>query len=116
MPASVHEILVHGADIVHGTILSIGKLSEETQESRNKDLMYFRKRLYRKTSRSSKNIFNLLLVSWDPIIWRLRKLSKKAKKKYLPKTLNLFAVPKESKDLICSDAAFSEGDTSEETN
>jgi len=40
----------------------------------------------------------------------LRKLSKKANKTYLPKALKLFAFPKESKDLICSDAAVSEGD------
>jgi len=95
MPASVQEILVHGADIVHGTILSIGQLSEETQESRNKDLKYFRKSLSRKTSLSSTNIFNLLLVSSDPIILKLRKLSKKANKTYLPKALKLLAVPKE---------------------
>jgi len=38
-----------------------------------------------------------------------KKLSKKVKK-ILHETLKLFAVPKELKDLICSDAAVSEGD------
>jgi hypothetical protein len=38
IPASVHKVLVHGAYIVCGAILPIGQLSEEAQESRNKDL------------------------------------------------------------------------------
>jgi hypothetical protein len=37
MPASGHKILVHAADIVSGAILPIRQLSEEVQESRNKD-------------------------------------------------------------------------------
>jgi hypothetical protein len=44
MPPSVHKVLVHGADIVSGAILPVGQLSEEAQESRNKDLIYFRSR------------------------------------------------------------------------
>jgi hypothetical protein len=49
MPASVHKVLVHGADIVSGALLPTGQLSEEAQESRNKDLKYFRSRNSRKT-------------------------------------------------------------------
>jgi hypothetical protein len=37
MLASGHKILVHSADIVSGAILPIRQLSEEAQESRNKD-------------------------------------------------------------------------------
>ena len=70
MPASVRKILVHGADIVSGAILPIGQLSEETQESRNKNLKYFRRSHSKNTSQSSKNedVFNLLQVSSDPLI------------------------------------------------
>jgi hypothetical protein len=80
MPASAHKVLVHGADIVSGATLPIGKLSEEAQESRNKDLKYFRSSHSRKISRSStdEDVLNLLLVSSDPLISSLRKLPKKA--------------------------------------
>ena len=76
MPASVHKVLVHGADIISGAILPIGQLSEEAQESRNKDLKSFRRSHSRKMSRSSTNedVFNLLLVSSDPLISSLREL------------------------------------------
>jgi hypothetical protein len=77
MPASVHTVLSHGAHTVSGAILPVGQLSEEAQESRNKDLKYFRRSHSRKISRSStnKDVFNLLLVSLDHIICpkRLRK-------------------------------------------
>ena len=37
MPASGHKILVHAADIVSGAILLTRQLSEDAQESRNKN-------------------------------------------------------------------------------
>jgi hypothetical protein len=119
MPASVHKVLVHGADIISGAILPIGQLSEEAQESRNKDLNSFRRSHSRKMSRSSTNedVFNLLPVSSDPLISSLRKLLKKATKTYLPEALKLCDVPKEWEDLSSSDAAATEDDsdaTSEE--
>jgi hypothetical protein len=87
MPASVHKVLVHGADIISGAILPIGQLSEEVQESRNMDLKSFRRSHSRKMSRLSKNedVANLLLVSSDPLISSLRELPKKATKTYLQK-------------------------------
>jgi hypothetical protein len=36
MSASVHSVLVQGADVVAAVILPIEKMSEEAQESRNK--------------------------------------------------------------------------------
>ena len=70
MSASVHKILVHGADIVSSAILPTGQLSEEAQESRNKNHKYFRRSHSRTKSRSSTNedVFNLILVSSDPLI------------------------------------------------
>jgi hypothetical protein len=124
LPASVHEVLVHGADIASGAILPI-ELSEEAQESRNKDLKYFRSSHSRKISRSSTNedLFNLLLVSSDPFISSLRKLPKKATKTYLSEALKLLDVPKELEDLSSSGANFDtittedhSDDTSEETS
>ena len=61
--------------------------------------------------------FSLLLVSLDPIISSLRKLTKKITDTYLPETLNLFAVPFELEYLSSSDATATEcgsNDTSEE--
>lgn len=63
--------------------------------------------------------FSLLLVSSDPLTSNVRKLLKETTTTYLPKALKLFAVPKESEDLILvsSDPAVTEGDpegTSEE--
>jgi hypothetical protein len=48
MPASVHKVLVHGADIISGAILPIGKLSGEAQESRNKDLQVLQTKSFEK--------------------------------------------------------------------
>jgi hypothetical protein len=120
MPASIHKVLVHGANIISGAILPIGQLSKEAQESRNKDLKSFRRSHSRKMSRSSTNedVFNLLLVSSDPLISSLRKLPKKSTKTYFPEALKLLDVPKEWEDLSSSNAAPTEDDsdaTSEET-
>jgi hypothetical protein len=89
LPANVHKVLAHCADIVSGAILPLGQLSEEAQESRNNDLKYFRSSHSRKISRSStdEDVLNLLLVSSDPLMSSLRKLSKKATKTYLPEAL-----------------------------
>lgn len=38
MPFSIHKILIHGSDIIKNASLPIGMMSEEAQESRNKDL------------------------------------------------------------------------------
>ena len=59
--------------------------------------------------------FNLLLVSLDLLISRLRKLSTKTTETYWPETSNLFAVPKEMEDLSSSNATETEGG-SDDTN
>jgi hypothetical protein len=111
MLASVHKVLVHGADTVSGAILLIGQLSEDAQESRNKDLKYFRSSHSRKISRSSTNedVFNLLLVSSDPLISRLRKLPKKATKE-----LEDLSSSEASSDAVTTEDHSD--DTSEETS
>jgi hypothetical protein len=110
---SVHKIMVHEADIVSGAILLIGQLSEETPESRNKDLIYSRRSHSRKISQSSINEegFNVLLVSLDPLIWSVREIPIKATKTYLPEALKLLAVPKEWEDLSSSDSPTTDDDS-----
>lgn len=74
MPTSVHKILLHGAIIIKEAILPIGQLSEEAQESRNKDLKSFREKHTRKISRTTGNqdLLNRLLITSDPLISSLR--------------------------------------------
>lgn len=75
MPASVHKLLVHGADIIqHNNFIPIGKLSEEASESRNKDFKKFRTFHSRKTSRIATNqdIIHNLLISSDPYLSSFR--------------------------------------------
>ncbi|KAJ4436853.1 hypothetical protein ANN_16985 [Periplaneta americana] len=41
MPATVHKILIHGADVMNNMILPIGQLSEDAQEARHKEYRFF---------------------------------------------------------------------------
>ena len=70
MPASVHKLLVHGADVIESLVLPIGMYSEEVQEARNKHNRQYRLSHSRKTSRKDtmQDQFNYLLVSSDPVI------------------------------------------------
>jgi hypothetical protein len=67
----------------------------------------------------NEDVFNLLLVSSDPLISSLRKLPKKATKtyEYLPEALKLLDIPKEWEDLSSFDAAATDDSdaTSEES-
>ena len=53
MPSFVHKILIHGADIKNHVFLPIGMISEEPQESRNKDVRNFREQHTPKNSRKT---------------------------------------------------------------
>ena len=50
MPSSVQKILIHGKHVLNSTILPICQMSEETQESRDKDFKRFRSFNTRKSS------------------------------------------------------------------
>ena len=55
MPASVHKVLIHGENIVsYNAILSLGQLSEDAQEARNKDYKKFSLHHSRKCSTFNK--------------------------------------------------------------
>lgn len=74
MPASVHKILIHGKSIIESFLIPIGDLSEEAQETRNKDFKHFREFNTRKHNRlaTNKDIIHKLLISSDPYISSLR--------------------------------------------
>lgn len=89
LPASVHKILIHGAAVIeHHGLISIGELSEEAAEAKNKDIKWFRLRHTRKMSRivTNTDLLNRLLLSSDPFITEHRKLPFK-KKSTLPKAV-----------------------------
>lgn len=80
MPSSVHKILIHGENIIkHFAVLPIGQLSEDAQESRNKDYKKFRLHHARKCSRSATNedVLHTLLYTSDPYISSIRKTYKR---------------------------------------
>lgn len=93
LPASVHKVLVHGSAVIEHALLSIGELSEEAAEARNKDIKMFRLRHTRKMSRNVTNVdlLNRLLLSSDPLITGLRKLPKKKKCLLSKATLELLS-------------------------
>ena len=70
MPAAVHKVLIHGAAVVESLVLPIGMLSEDAQESRNKDFRAYRLQHTRKDSRlhTMADQFGYLLVTSDPLI------------------------------------------------
>lgn len=78
MPSSVHKVLIHGESVIrHYSVLPLGQLSEDAQESRNKDYKRFRLHHARKCSRIATNedVLHTLLFTSDPYITSLRKPS-----------------------------------------
>ena len=63
MSPSLHKLLIHTANIAEGLLLPIGLLSEEAQESRNKDMRHFRACHARRSGRQEANedLMNRLL-------------------------------------------------------
>lgn len=96
MSATVHKVLLHGADIITcNAIIPIGDLSEEASESRNKDFRRFRAQNSRKMSRMSSNedVIKFLLLSSDPLLSSIRPtFDTKKKKAFFKETLDLLKV------------------------
>lgn len=92
MPPTLHKYFIHGPEIISSALLPIGQLTEEAQEARNKDFKKYREHNSRKCSRLKTNtdIFNLFLLSSDPVISSKRKLH----------TKKLQNLPKEAVDLL----------------
>jgi hypothetical protein len=70
MPVTLHKLLLHGKEVVKGSTLPIGMLSEQAGESRNKLYRQFREFHTRKTSRKDNlsDVFNRSMDSSDPIV------------------------------------------------
>lgn len=94
MPAAVHKVLYHGADIVDFFNLPIGYFSEEPQEARNKDFRRFRRDNCRKSSRlkSNEDLIHWLLISSDPLISSMRESHPKTRKDFDFEVLELLDV------------------------
>ena len=95
MPTSVHKILIHGHIIIDASLLPIGQMSEEAQESCNKFIKRYREDFARKCSRvkNMEDVFRRFLVASDLLISSLRKLSSKNLKSLLPEAIELLAFP-----------------------
>jgi len=91
LPASVHKVLLHGRAIIKKCLVSIGELSEEAAEAKNKDVKLFRLNHTRKMSRvlTNTDLLNRLLLSSDPFIACQRKLQCKPKSKLLKSAIDL---------------------------
>lgn len=85
MPQSLHKVLLHGADLINKSVLPIGQMSEEVQESRHKDAKQYREFFSRKFSRQQtlENMMHMLLISSDPVISNFR-ISQPKKSNTLP--------------------------------
>lgn len=70
MSASVHKILVHGADIVSRAILPDGQNVRGSPGIKKQESQVLQKKSFENNSRSSTNegVLNLILVSSDPFI------------------------------------------------
>lgn len=108
LPASIHKILIHGAQVIDAAILPIGQLSEEAQEARNKDLKYYREKHTRKMSREATmtDLLNALLVSSDPIITSMRPMPRKSSLRISKDALDLLEEPEISGPSECIDAEY----------
>lgn len=92
MPSSVHKVLIHGESVIrHYSVLPLGQLSEDAQESRNKDYKRFRLHHARKCSRIATNedVLHTLLFTSDPYITSLRKPSNKKSMELIDEALEL---------------------------
>ena len=95
MPASVHKVPIHGSAIVSVALLPFGRLSEEAQEVRNKDIKKLREHYTRKLLRESTNLYLMgrLMLTSDPAISSLRELPKKSRGSLPSAVLALLEAP-----------------------
>ena len=82
MPKSIHVILTHGHAIIKTSPIPIGKLSEDAQEARNKDIRRYREKCSRKFAREKtmEDVFHRLLASSDLLISSLQNYEPKVSK------------------------------------
>jgi hypothetical protein len=97
MPVTLHKLLLHGKEVVKGSTLPIGMLSEQAGESRNKLYRQFREFHARKTSRKDNlsDVFNRSMDSSDPIVSNFSLDDRKKKLKKHPLTHEVIALLEE---------------------
>ena len=106
MPASMHILLIHGADFITNFMnMPLGALSEEAQESRNKDLKRYRTVNTRKMSRTLCNLdlMHILLTSSDPVISTINEehvKDRQFKISLREEVINLLETPKDPTEVI----------------
>ena len=98
MSVTLHKILVHGAEIVHNSVLPLGMMSEEAAESRNKIYRNDREFHARKMSRIANltDIFHRALEGSDPVIssfYLSRRLNSRHHLKLPSDAINLLVEP-----------------------
>lgn len=95
MSPTVHKYLIHGPEIVSAALLPIGQLSEEAQEARNKDFKRYREHNSRKCSRvkTNEDVFNLFLISSDPLISSKRKIKRKNLRQLPTEVISMLKAP-----------------------
>ena len=98
LPPSLHRVLIHGPSTLRNTLLPIGMMSEEAQESRNKDHRNFRRDHTRKFSRTTTNedLIHHLLITSDPVISSTRARITSWKSKNSSLTSDAISLLKES--------------------
>ena len=74
IPPAVQRVLLHGSQTKKETLLPIGQMSEEAQESRNKDYKVNRRDHTSKTSglATNEDLVHHLLATSDPLISSIR--------------------------------------------
>lgn len=95
MPTTLHKVLIHGPKIIESSEIAMGLLSEDAQESRNKDIRNYRSQFSRKFSRKAamEDTYQRLMVSSDPYITSSRKLVPKKSISFSQSVLNLLDEP-----------------------
>lgn len=95
MPTTVHKILLHGSEIIRSSMLPIGQMSEEAQESCNKFFKIYRERFARKNCRKKtmEDVFRRFLISSDPYISSCRKLRARPVKSLSKEVIPLLRAP-----------------------
>ncbi|KAK9712510.1 hypothetical protein QE152_g24846 [Popillia japonica] len=123
MTPTLHKILIHGSIVVEKALLTIGLLSEEAAEARNKHFRSYRMNYARNFSRESCNldVIHRLLLTSDPLITGMRPIPRKKSKPFLRETVDMFLTtdlerdPSQDSPSNDSDSSDNSGDESEDS-
>ncbi|CAH2102663.1 unnamed protein product [Euphydryas editha] len=94
MSASVHKLLIHGADIIKELPLPVGLFSEDVLETNQKEYKSIRLFHARKTSRIDTNtdIVHWMLIASDPVIASKRRNHNRKRKPFPVEVLEMLDV------------------------